>query len=150
MTDFVVKDRITVVERVYHQRFGEQPVQMESRFGRELSDGEQPYIRTGVNCKATEKWGLIDSGWIRTAGMIIIVNEEGKFRQIKPTEEEREESNKKILEVAYLCSGVLASNNHRWFVLPGESMRACPSDIKSLGIRCQSGEAKFTICVYPS
>ncbi len=143
------KDRISVVEMVYHRPFGDQATVIESRFSRDLQGHEQPYTR---NLKATEEWQQLDCGWLPNAGMLVIHNTEGKFLQVNPTDEERKESASKILEVCFDWpdrTGWKKDPTHCWLVLPGESMRGCPSQPRELYIHSQSGVAKYTIHLLP-
>lgn len=133
------KDRLTIVETVYHRQYGEEATSVESRFTRELETQEQPYTR---RLKVEEDWRSLDVGWIAQVGMLIIENTEGKFLHRNPTEAEKAETLKKILEIKH------EGSEGCWLILPGESMRACPSDASSLRIRCQLGIARFTIHVF--
>ncbi len=136
-----VKSRITVIEHIYHQEFGESPTQVESRYSRDLDNDTQPYTR---NLRVGEAWEPLDTGWIAEAGLLIIQNNEGKFPFCNPTEEEREEAKKKILEVCYGFD-----SDTCWLTLPKESTKLVPSMLKGLNIRSQYGVTKFTIHVYP-
>lgn len=141
----VVKDRITVVETIYYQPFGDQATSVESKFDRILdSVDEQPYSR---KCKATEEWQSLDTGWVKTCSMLSIENNEGKFAQRIPTPEERDEAKAKVLELAY--SGEYVDED-TWLILPGESMRGLPADLSRLLIRCRKGSAKFTVTAFPA
>lgn len=145
-----VKDRLTVVESVYHQPFGEDPVEIPSRFSRNLKTREQLYCRRLV---ATEKWEPLDCGWLGNAvGMLVVSNNEGKNQQVNPTNEEREVLAAKVLEL--FCSQgdrtmLSAARQAHWLVPPGESMRGCPAAAQKIHIRCQSGTAKFTLHLIP-
>lgn len=142
-----LKDRLVVVETVYHQPAGDRPVSVDSRFSRDLQSVEQPYQRQLV---ATEEWQPLDHGWIEDAGMIVIQNLEGKFAA-NPTDEERAEATAKILEVSYFAgeNPVVDAFGRGWLVLPGESMRACPSDVRCLAVCSRSGPLRFSIFILP-
>lgn len=137
-----IKDRLAVVETAYHQQFGKQPHSIETRFSRQLSTQNQLYERQLV---ATEEWYPLDCGWLESTGMMVLVNNEGKFLQVQPTDEEREAAERKVLEVSYQDAP-----HNVWLILPRESMRAQPGDVRKLRIRCQSGVARFTLCLFPS
>lgn len=136
------KNLLTVVETVYHQVFGEQPVSIDSRFDRELSSDEQMYQRHKV---ATENWQPLDLGWVSNAGTIVIQNTEGKLSQTVPTPEQKAEIAKKIIAVSYN-----SESKEEFYVMPGESTRLHPSHPDKLLIRCLSGSAKYTINAIPS
>lgn len=135
-------NRLTVVETVYHQTFGEQPVSVESRFERELQSDEQMYQRRKI---ATEEWQPLDLGWVEEVGCVVAQNTEGQFLQLIPTPEQRAENAKKILEVAYLPAAGMV-----FYVPPGESLRLYPSHPKQLVIRCQAGTVKYTVNIIPA
>lgn len=136
------KDRLTVVETVYHQRWGENPISIESRFGRELTTHEQPYSR---ECVATEEWQPLDLGWLNTnVGQLVILNREGSLLQFQtyPTAEVREEMATRIIELT-------TGDDDPWFIPPGESHRGWPSKPENLRIRCQNGTARYTLHLIP-
>ncbi len=137
-----IKDRITVVETVYHQPYGRNPRAIESKFSRELETTEQLYER---HLQVTEEWQSLDCGWLKdNAGMFVIQNDEGHFNSFNPSDAERALVAKKTVEIAYENP-----NSCRWLIPPGESMRARPSHACSLLIRCQSGNAEITLFVFP-
>lgn len=136
-----VKDRLTVVETVYHRPSGEDATSVESRFSRELRTINQVYLR---RCRATEEWQNLDCGWLSSCSMLCIRNRAGTNLQVIPSDEERKETARKILEVSY-CS----SPRDVWLVYPGESMRASPAQVKELRVRCQSGAVQFDLCLIP-
>ena len=145
-----IKDRLTVVESVYHQPFGESPVEIPSRFSRNLKTREQVYSR---RLTATEDWQSLECGWLGNAvGMLVISNDEGKNQQANPTDEERKALAAKVLELCHSdASRTMHSPARRgeWLIPPGESMRGCPVAAQQLLIRCQSGAAKFTLHLIP-
>ncbi len=135
-----IKNRITVVETVYHQVMGDQPDCLESRFTREVESQEQPYRR---NCKVGEEWQALDTGWLDEVSMLVIRNEEGTNLQVHPTEEQKADLAKKVL----LLSSTDSSTN--WLILPGESFRGVPSTVKNLEVRSQSGTIRFILYATP-
>ena len=140
-------DRITVVETIYHRPYMDETLAVDSRFSRIISSGEQPYQRQNhkPNTTATEEWKQLDCGWLKdNVGMLVITNDEGKFFEVYPTEEEKEEIKLRILEIAYEKNPLAV-----WYVPPTESFRGCPSDPELLWIRCQHGTAKYTLTVLP-
>ncbi len=135
-----VKDHLTVVETVYHRQYGEEATAVESRFTRELQTQEQSYTR---RLKVEEEWRSLDTGWIIQVGMLVIQNTEGKFLQQIPSEADKAEALKKTIEIKH------DGSEGCWLILPGESIRVCPSDASSLRIRCQLGTARFTVHIFP-
>lgn len=158
-SDAIARDRIAVVETVYHQAAGEQPTSVESRFQRWLEGNEQPCVRRCHDREnvATEDWKPLDAGWIRQAGMIVLTNDEGRFSQTIPTSQEHDEAIARVIEVGCYPVGEWDMSPETsivllacWLVLPGESLRAQPVNLKSLRVRCRKGTAKFTLCVFPA
>ena len=145
-----IPDRLTVVETVYHRSIGQEPSMFDSRFSRELKTRDQPYGPRRL--VATEKWALVDLGWVKSAGMIVVRNEEGQHLQANPTEQERAETRRKVLEIAWQETvdnpEIEEPSNYSWLVPPGESFRGYPACSKLL-IRCRSGNAKYTLFVVP-
>jgi hypothetical protein len=134
-------NRITVVETLYHKSGDNQPKGHEHRFTRQLESDEQAYERT---CRVGEDWTLIDAGWLNGAqiGMLILVNDEGKFPQTIPTAAEVAEASEKVLELGTTeCFAI---------VPPGESLRFVPYDITNLRVRSAHGTIKYTLKFYPA
>jgi hypothetical protein len=144
------RDRITVVEQVYHRPAdGGEPTVAETRFSRELASQEQPFER---RAKVGEDWQPLEHGWLESAGMLLISNEEGRHLQVNPTDEERLSISRRVLELIYAMEDdelLVPQSSCTWLIPPGESMRAYPSDVSRLCVRCQSGVARFTLRLYP-
>lgn len=134
------RNRITVVEQVYFQSFGEQPRLQESRYSHELDSFDQPYER---RLTAGPDWVPLDIGWVAEPGMILVRNDEGQFFAFNPTEEQKGIVAGRIIELSY------GGDQLGWLVPPGETFRGCPSDARALKIRCQRGRAAYTLLVYP-
>lgn len=141
MAEIKVRDRLTVVERIYHQNPEEHPTSYESRFSRELQTKEQPYVRRATVKDLRE----LDTGWIEPeqVGCLFIRNEEGVVRQTILSEGEKAELDRKVI---YLGED---PENLRWMILPGESFRATPTTAKGLLICCPNGPAKCSLHVFP-
>lgn len=140
--------RITVVETVCHQQFGEQSVVVDTRYTKQLTSSEQAYIR---RYRVTDKFKPIDTGWIGKASLLVIKNELEPVL-VQSTQEEKDEAAKKIVEVSNCASRLTRSvtpEQAEWYIYPGESMRVCPIDIKNVFIRCRHGEVKCTIAIFP-
>jgi hypothetical protein len=137
------RDRLTVVETVYHQAaegFPSVALGDATRFSRELDSDEQPYERHRV---AGEKWEPLDCGWIDAAGMLIIRNDEGHFA-VNPTPEQKAEVfNKRVIELSF------DGQNSAVQVPPTETCRFYPTDIKQIYLRCREGKARYSIYLIP-
>lgn len=136
----ITRGRITTVSSVCYQWPGSNPIQFETRSYRWLEEDVQPWER---RCKATEEWQPIELGWLdgHSVCMIGIINQEGRFPHRLPSEEQKAEAARKILEIG--------TPELFWRVHPGESFHGDPSSISNLKIRCQSGEAKFLFYAIP-
>jgi hypothetical protein len=140
-----INDRITVVERVYHQIIGEQATSVESRYSFDLETTEQPYKRIGSI--GDQEWEPLDFGWLGTnVGLILLSNEEGKYLQTNPTEEEQAETAQRVIEVSF------QAGESSWIVPPRQSMRVMLSPYRSCLplIRCRKGRARYVLHAFPS
>lgn len=142
------KGRVTVVHRVMCQQVGENPFPIETGFARWLETDEQPVGRT---CKVGEEWTPLYHGWLESAGILIVVNEEGRRLAVVPTAEEAKEIDEKIVEV-----GISSPYMGKEFIQPfttipprGEDMRINPIDLTRLRLRCRKGTARVTISLIP-
>lgn len=136
----VIKDRISVVEAIYHQSPDEQPMSVESRFEIELaSSGEQPYIRTRQ--KVGGNWSLVETGWAHNPVMIVIKNEEGRYT-VNPTDEERQNVESRVLHVG------IGDEVHMLTIGPRESLRLPIAGGSKVYIRCANYEARYTVYAF--
>lgn len=141
---------LIVVEQVYFQGAGGQPTSTESRFSRQLQTDEQPW-----HCQMTltEKWVPLDCGWVVEAGMLVVKNEAGRGLQVYPDEEEKRAIVVSIVEVtaaAQVIEADMGLDYHaQWLVLPGESLRAQPADLRSIRLRCAAGTCRVSITIVP-
>ncbi len=153
--------KITVVESIYHRPGPNQPMsQVPIQFSRDCHTDEQTYgprqIRVGP------EWQPIELGWFKdqplNVGMIVLVNNEGRFTQRVPTEEERAEAASKVIEVGILI-GQDDGSFHKGplidiilpfaIVIPTEGQRLTPADPLLLRIRCRNGIARCTLTIFP-
>ncbi len=139
-----IKPRLTIVETVSYQPPNRQASQVSSGFSRDLETYEQPYEREMV---ATEEWQPLinEQCWVKECSLVHVTNEEGRYLQVNPSEEEQEATAAKVLEISFGTANLLG----HWEVRPGEAFRGTPSHPKALFIRCRSGEACFTLHVFP-
>lgn len=134
----LLRDRLTVSERVYHRPIGEEASEFVSAYSHELETQEQPYER---NCTATEEWQEVDLGWLKDGvSMLVIRNNEGRRLQRNPTDDVKADIAKRVLLVS-------PDRSLPWLVRPKESLRGCPST--RLFIRSQHGPIKYTVFAVP-
>jgi hypothetical protein len=132
---------LTVVCRVYFQQPSAAPLAVESSFSRGVEGEEQPWVR---RLSVGKDWQPLDAGWLPLASCLLILNEEGRHWAVIPTPEQSQAAAERIVLVAPDDSEV------GWKVRPGESMRAEPSDVKKLRLRCLGeGSARVQIIAIP-
>jgi len=137
-----IKNRVTVVEQVYHQIVGQEPVPFESRYSYELQSDEQAYHRS---CKAAEQFEAIDLGWLTNQeGMLVIRNEEGRNLTKKLSPEEQAE-----LAQKQLLLGLPAVPDSCWVIAPGETIKGTPVSVQKLSIRATKGVVRFSLLILP-
>ena len=140
-------DRILVIDSVYFCPYNDEVIGVDSRYDRPLETQEQVYTRQchNPNTVSTEEWRQLDFGWLSSnIGMFVITNDEGKYYDTHPSEEEKEDTKKRILQIR--CN---ANPDCVWLIPPGESFRGSPSDPSHLWIRCEHGQAKYTLTAFP-
>jgi hypothetical protein len=135
------KDRLTVVQSFYHSVVGEEATRADGGFSRFLKTSEQCYTRW---LKVAEEWIPLDTGWVTEVGLVVIKNVNTKFTQRQPTEEQKAEAAKKVLEVSYT-----KDSNRSFLIPPGECYPFYPSSPGELFLRCQHGQTRFDLWVYP-
>lgn len=131
--------RILIVEGVYHQQCDRNPTGGERRYGRTLECSARP---VEIDLTVTEEWQPLPVTHLKSVGMLLLVNEEGRFTR-NPTSEERRLATLKVVEI----SG--ENKQNPWLVLPGESFRGSPTDHKTLHVRCRSGSAECVLTYFP-
>ncbi len=139
-----VRHRLTVVDAVYFSPHDGQPIEYRTPFGRELLTDERPYSRP---LTVGPEWVEVDLGWLKDVGvsMVVVQNDEGRYRQTVPSPEERASESDRVVEVA-------AETGVPPFALvrPTESCRFEPARATGLALRCRSGSAKVTVVLVPA
>lgn len=132
--------RLCIVSTIYHQQHNRNPLSFEGKVSRPLKTKEQVYTR---QLTIGEHWTALDTGWLKTASHILIVNNEGKFLTANPTNEEALSIPQRIIELGYT-----AHNSDTWLIRPGEFFAGSPSHL-DLRIRCKKGQAEITLNIFP-
>jgi hypothetical protein len=143
MPKFEAKDRITVVSTFNYEHRGDQPYSTQNIFIKTLDSNHEPYSR---RVQVNGDWVPLDLGWVPTkdVGAIIIDNLEGIVTTpTQPSEEERENSKKRIVEVSYAKDSKKAD-----LIYPKGSVQKFPSDAGSLFLRCQHGTASCRVHIF--
>lgn len=143
-----LRDRMTVVDKVYHQPQNGDAYCCETTFERWLNDEESVYSR---KIKVGSEWKLLHLGWFtddsKPVGMLVMRNNEGTHLQALLSDEEKDQLSKRVLEV-----GVSIGDRDEFvpvfLVPPGESNRVVPS-ATPLCVRCLGGECSFTVFAFP-
>lgn len=150
----IPKARIVVVEKVYHQQDPDPATIVESLFSRFLDSDDSPIIK---RTRVGDSWvPLCPKGYDgSTASCIVVQNMEGRFNLAQPTDAERKEASSRYLEVG-ICTGrttmlltVTETVVPFSYIRPGESIRLSPREISELRIRCISGQARYSIAIFP-
>lgn len=139
--------RLTVVDSVHYQdHSGENPLVGETtRFEAEIVDDSLPFSGVG---SVGEEWAPLPHGRLTSCSMLCIQNKEGKFIQQVPSVDERADAEAKVIELGIRIDGIVETVPVG-IIHPSRSIRYCPTDLKSLMIRCRHARAKFAIQVYP-
>lgn len=142
MSQVQERNRITCVLQLYHEQDGEQPDGVRLAFVAPSKYNVQRYQR---RMKIDEADNPLDIGWFKPheVGSILIENLEGKGLQVQPTDEEREDIARRIIDVRE------AGGTSSWLVPPGGFFLGCPSSAEKVLIRCQHGSAKIGLSIYP-
>lgn len=132
--------RITVVETVYHQPPDAQPATVAaSRFGRALAHGADRRPDSYLMAVGAD-WTPLDCGRVPDCGLLVLVNEEGRFVAVQPTPAERAAAEAKVAEVG--VGGVPFA-----LLRPGESCRFEPA--AAVELRCRAGSARVSVHLVP-
>lgn len=138
---------IITVGEITYRRGGERSTSVPIRGRRTVANG-QPYLREII---VDEAWRLLDIGWVVTVGKLVLANEEGKFFETQPTDEERHAINRRVIEIACQdrndTSAVDASVLFE--VHPGDAFPVVPHWSKRLWVRCREGQARAMLTVFP-
>ena len=137
----MMKSRLTIVEQVYFQQPGIQPVQETTQFSRQCESDEQVYTRVK---KLSDVWVDLDSGWVDEASCVMVLNHGNRQHLVNPTSEELLQESDRVVEVAVRGPTVFG------LVRVGESLRIEPHDVKNLVIRCRKDTTQVRIIVVPA
>jgi hypothetical protein len=138
------KSSLIVVESVYYQIHNEQPSTAfgdTSRFICELSTDEQAYQRKQV---VGETWVPLKLGWLENCSQLLLKNEEGKFAY-NPTEEQKQAVASRVIQLSFTQENPTA----HVLIPPGENSRFRPYSAQGLMLRCECGNAQYTIYAVP-
>lgn len=137
--------RFTIVDTMYFQGVG--PVTgLSSRYDRGVNTETQPWIR---HTKVAERWFAIETGWIKNASLLYIVNDEKLPTNPPPTNQHREEHKLKVLEIRVITTdNSPRGEDPHLYLPPGESLRVCPSEIAGWLVRARKGGKSVRYSVY--
>lgn len=136
-------DRFTTTFAAHFEHRGEPPVSVSKVCQVALSTlGIEPYQRRQT---ATSDPQPLDLGWVRPeqVGFIVIENLEGLGRQEYPSEEERADIARRVIEID--CG----SNSGCWLVEPGLYFFGKPVNSTSIKIRCRYKTATYKVHIFP-
>ena len=135
------KQRLVVKEQVYFQPEHRQPLAFGSNFSAWIDGSVQPYDRW---LEIGSQWQPIDIGWVKSPAIIFIANEAGHDLWVIPTDEQRSDIARRVLEIGCEANG---ETMPICFVPPNQSFRIHPAHIGSLRIRCRHDSCEVRIVV---
>lgn len=131
-------DRITYLLTIHHEYSADKPFTIDHRFSDRLATSEQSYNRI---IKVGEQWQSVDTAWVKELSFLVLVNNKPKYLS-NPSEEQKAEDAKKIVELGY-------PGTPPWIIRPGRPFVAEPSELQDCKIRCQQGIAEVTVSAIP-
>lgn len=136
-------DRITAHLAMVYESHGEEPVSAVAAFDSLLqSRYGQCYKRTVI---AERKWSGLDCGWVNSASLVLIVNRSRIDHGLNPTDEEKEELVKRVLQVR-----TEARAKRSFLVRPGRFLLVEPEQVSELQIRALADDTRVSIMVIPA
>lgn len=152
----VPKSRVVLVQTVYHQTgHTNEPVSHGANFVRWLANEEAIY-NPNRKVKVGQEWQEIDTGWVKTIGVITVINHSPKVKM----KAESVHDKPGVLEVCLAPVetkepdggvGMWAKEKSTMklfphlLILPGESFPFTPVPGGKLHIRCRDGEGVYSV-----
>lgn len=137
------ESRLTVVDQLIHQVDGaEQATECCAKFSKVLKTSERAYGPRQV-VVSDEDWSILDLAWIKVPSMVKIVNDAGRFADVRPTDEERRAETEKIVDYGQTPCEPFGE------ILPGESARFRPYKGQTVYVRCRKGETRISVTATP-
>lgn len=139
--------RLTVVESVYFESPGHQPILVPTQTARTLASDEQPYQRQLL---IGETWTRLDTGWIQEASLLVLTNDEGRPER-GPSVDAGALAGR-VVEL--VCRNTIIGDGEsiepEWLLPPGESFRGTPARPGAIYLRCRQGAVRCTLTLFPS
>lgn len=140
--------RLVVIEQLYYQGVGQQPISIDSRFIKTIESEEQPFTRLFT---VSTEWTPVPIGWLTYVSRICISNDEGKHLRHQLSTQDKVLLSKKILYIGtacYLCGmpGVVHTFS---YLLPGEACQVQAFQVQDLRLKSETGEVPVTITALP-
>lgn len=139
-------NRITAIFNIAREYDGENPISIDPIISQlNLSVKEDHYSR---RIRVNQDWIPLDLGHLRAdqVGLVVIENLEGRFLDVNPTEGERKEASKRIIQVSFGDP----TNASLAFPAPASlPYVGYPQDASRIALRCPVGVAKCRIWVFP-
>jgi hypothetical protein len=134
-------NRMTIVSMIHHERTGDQPTSTQLYFADLLDTDNETYAR---RVTVTPEWSLLDFGWLDDSdvGVVCVENLVGKQYLVNPTDEESRADAAKVLELFIMGETPMLIRPRRHLYLESKTPWL-------LGLRCQQGEAKARITIFP-
>lgn len=139
------QSRLTGQITIHHEAWGEDPVTGQATFSQVLATLEEPWTR---KITLGPEWVCVaDLGsWVANVGYMLIMNRTGGNALVKPTEEEANALQKKIVGIGYGGTAPTAPEN---LVRPGRFGAIEVFNAKRVWLRSQHEEARATLFLFP-
>lgn len=135
------KARIVVVENVYHQSPGRDPVGVDTSSSRFCDSDEQPFLR---HTRIGDDWTPLETGWVADPYLVCIRNDAIVYR-VNPTAQELTEADNRVIEVAVMWKDGPPDYFPFTLIRPGDSIRVYPTEDARYFLRSRFGFTQVTI-----
>lgn len=138
-----VKDRLTIISGVHHQRQGRPSTSIQSSGARLLETEEQPFDRT---MQIGPEWTPLELGWLKDKPGIVRIEGLIPYRQLNLSKEEKEAELATVIQVTFDFDD--ANFPHCRFY-HGMPFIFYPEDHHRVAIRCLTGPVDVRITILP-
>lgn len=140
-------DRITAQLNYTFEPVQEQPHQFSSNYTTLLhSAGAEIYTR---RIMVGSEWVQIEAGWCANPGSILIENRTGKYLQRNPTEEEKENFKRCVLEISFTQPDIHDEHDPQLYLSCGRFGVYEPVNFGTIYVRSIGPDVNITFAVLP-
>lgn len=145
------RTRVTMLSKLYYERYGEQPDYPDHTPHVEfLETEEEVYKRT---LTVGEQWTPIDFGWTREThcSFINVKNAYRPKRDVEPTDNEKEDDASRILEIGKIIPQLSDYVEPVTILYTGQEVTFSPlGPLDRFVIRCRAGSGRYTVFCVPN